>query len=58
RLMAYADKVVSLSAVCKVCGRPATRTVRLIDGKPAPRDGPRILVGGADRYEARCREHF
>ncbi|MEM1598298.1 MAG: thymidine kinase [Pyrobaculum sp.] len=57
RLMAYADKVVSLTAVCKVCGRPATRTQRLIDGRPAPRDSPRILVGGAETYEARCRRH-
>lgn len=57
RAMAYADKVVSLTAVCKVCGRPATRTQRLIGGKPAPADGPRILVGGAEAYEARCRRH-
>lgn len=50
RIMAYADKVVSLTAVCTVCGRPATRTQRL-----AP--GPRIYVGGAGLYEARCRRH-
>lgn len=55
RVMAYADKVISLTAVCKICGRPATRTQRLIDGRPA--DGPRILVGGAEAYEARCRRH-
>jgi Thymidine kinase len=57
RVMAYADKVVSLNAVCKVCGRPATRTQRLINGRPAPRDGPRILIGGGETYEARCRKH-
>ena len=57
KLLAYADKVVSLTAVCKVCGRPATRTQRLIDGKPAPRDSPRILIGGLEAYEARCRRH-
>ncbi|MGC8584109.1 MAG: thymidine kinase [Thermoproteus sp.] len=57
RIMAYADKVVSLTAVCKVCGRPATRTQRLIGGRPAPADGPRILVGGGETYEARCRRH-
>ena len=57
RAMAYADKVVSLTAVCKTCGRPATRTQRLIDGRPAPRDSPRILIGGGETYEARCRRH-
>ena len=57
RVMAYADKVVSLTAVCKVCGRPATRTQRLINGRPAPRDSPRVLVGGGGTYEARCRRH-
>ena len=40
RAMAYADKVVSLTTVCKICGRPATRTQRLIDGRPAPREPP------------------
>jgi len=57
KLLAYADKVVSLTAVCKVCGKPATRTQRLINGKPAPRDSPRVLVGGSETYEARCRKH-
>jgi thymidine kinase len=57
KIMAYADKVISLTAVCKVCGRPATRSQRLIHGKPAPRDSPRILIGGAESYEARCRKH-
>lgn len=51
RAMAYADRVISLTAVCKVCGKPATRTQRLSDG------GERILVGGAEIYEARCRKH-
>jgi len=57
RVMAYADRVVSLTAVCKVCGRPATRTQRLVNGRPAPRDSPRILIGGGETYEARCRRH-
>lgn len=57
KLLAYADKVVSLTAVCKVCGKPATRTQRLINGKHAPRDSPRVLVGSSETYEARCRKH-
>ncbi|NJE05019.1 thymidine kinase [Thermococcus sp. M36] len=56
-LLARADNIVYLTAVCTVCGRPATRSQRLIDGKPAPRDSPVILVGGRESYEARCREH-
>ncbi|WP_010480237.1 thymidine kinase [Thermococcus zilligii] len=56
-LLVRADSIVYLTAVCTVCGRPATRSQRLIDGKPAPRDSPVIQVGGRESYEARCREH-
>ena len=56
-LLVRADNIVYLTAVCTICGKPATRTQRLIDGKPAPRDSPVILVGGSESYEARCREH-
>jgi len=54
-LMALADRVDKLQAVCVVCGGVATRSQRLIDGKPAPVDGPVIQVGGVGSYEARCR---
>ncbi len=54
-LVARADSVRYLSAVCVVCGREATRTQRLIDGKPAPRESPTIAVGGKELYEPRCR---
>ena len=56
-LLVRADNIVYLTAVCTVCGRPATRSQRLIDGKPASKDSPVILVGGRESYEARCREH-
>ena len=56
-LLIRADNIVYLTAVCTVCGRPATRSQRLIDGKPAPRDSPVIMVGGKESYEARCRLH-
>lgn len=56
-LLALADEVLKLQAVCVVCGKPATRSQRLIDGKPA-REGPEILVGGLESYEARCRNCF
>jgi len=56
-LLALADEVLKLQAVCVVCGRPATRSQRLIDGEPA-REGPEILIGGLESYEARCRGCF
>ncbi len=54
-LMALADQVDKLQAVCVVCGGVATRSQRLVDGRPAPVDGPVIQVGGVDSYQARCR---
>jgi thymidine kinase len=59
RLMALADQVTKLTAICMVCGEPATRTQRLIDGAPAPAESPLIVIGGMgdETYEARCRLH-
>ncbi|GIV77953.1 thymidine kinase [Litorilinea aerophila] len=54
-LMALAERVDKLHAICVVCGASASRTQRLIDGRPARYDDPIILVGGSERYEARCR---
>ncbi|MCY7782813.1 MULTISPECIES: thymidine kinase [unclassified Bacillus (in: firmicutes)] len=56
-IMAIAENVTKLQAVCSVCGSPASRTQRLIDGKPASYDDPVILVGASESYEARCRHH-
>ncbi|MDD2786093.1 MAG: thymidine kinase [Patescibacteria group bacterium] len=55
QLMAEADSVTKLTAVCVRCAQPAIRTQRLIDGQPAPYNSPRIVVGGDEMYEARCR---
>jgi len=38
-----------------VCGGPASRNQRLVDGQPAPWNSPTIMVGGSESYEARCR---
>lgn len=57
-LLALADRIDKLAAVCHVCGEDATKTQRLIDGKPAPFTGSTIQIGGYDTYEARCREHW
>jgi thymidine kinase len=58
-LLALADQVSKLTAICTVCGEDATRTQRMVAGRPAAEDDPLIVIGGMadDRYEARCRAH-
>ena len=55
QLLAVAELVDKLHAICVVCGGPASRNQRLINGKPARYDSPTIMVGGQEAYEARCR---
>lgn len=55
QLMAVAEVVDKLHAICVLCGSPASRNQRLIGGQPAAYDSPTIMVGAADAYEARCR---
>lgn len=55
RVLAIAETVDKLHAICVLCGNPATRNQRLVDGAPAPYEAPTIQVGGAESYEARCR---
>jgi thymidine kinase len=54
-LMAVAEVVDKLHAICVLCGAPASRNQRLIEGRPARWDSPTIMVGGRESYEARCR---
>lgn len=54
-LIARAEYVTKLQAICQVCGAPATRTQRIINGHPADYDDPIILVSASEKYEARCR---
>jgi thymidine kinase len=56
-LMAQAERVDKLYAICMVCGEPASRTQRLVNGRPAHYNEPVVLVGAAEMYEARCRQH-
>lgn len=56
-LMARAERVDKLQAICMVCGEPACRTQRLVNGKPARYDDPVVIVGASEMYEARCRQH-
>lgn len=56
-LMAEAEHVSKLHAICMVCGDDASRTQRLLNGKPARYDEPIVIVGASELYEARCRQH-
>ena len=56
-LLAQAEVVDKLHAICMECGEEATRTQRLVDGNPAYYDDPIIIVGASEMYEARCRIH-
>ena len=55
QLLTLADNVMKLHAICKVCGGEASRTQRLVYGRPAAWDDPTILIGADESYEARCR---
>jgi thymidine kinase len=54
-LLAIAEEVVKLRAICARCGGEAWVSQRLIDGKPAPETAPVVLIGATEHYEARCR---
>jgi thymidine kinase len=56
-LLSRAERVDKLQAICMVCGEPASRTQRLVNGKPAFFDDPIVIIGAAEMYEARCRIH-
>lgn len=57
QLLSRAEEVTKLHAICVICGEEACRTQRLVNGQPARYDDPVIMVGAAEAYEARCREH-
>lgn len=56
-LMAQAERVDKLQAICMVCGEPASRTQRLVNNHPARYHDPVVIVGASEMYEARCRKH-
>ena len=57
-LLAVADDVVKLRAICMKCGAPASHTYRTVDGKPARENDPIVLIGATESYEARCRNCY
>ena len=56
-LLAKAEFIDKFNAICMVCGSPASKTQRLVNGEPAFYDDPIIMVGASEAYEARCRKH-
>ena len=56
-LMAQAERVDKLHAICMICGEEASRTQRLVNGNPANYYDPVVIVGASELYEARCRMH-
>jgi thymidine kinase len=56
-ILAKAERVDKLHAICMVCGDEASRTQRLVNGNPAKYDDPVVIVGASELYEARCRAH-
>lgn len=56
-IMSMAEQVDKLHAICMTCGDEASRTQRLVNGKPARYDDPVVIVGASELYEARCRAH-
>jgi thymidine kinase len=54
-LIAQAEQIDKLHAICVLCGEEATRSQRLINGQPAQYDDPVIMIGAQESYEARCR---
>ena len=55
RVLAIAEYVTKLTAICVKCGEPATRTQRIVNGKPAKYLDPIVMIGAEESYEARCR---
>lgn len=54
-LLAVADSVTKLEAICSICGQNAHFSQRLINEKPARYDDPIIMIGAQEAYQARCR---
>ncbi len=55
-LLAKAEFVTKLTAICVVCGDPATRSQRIVNGLEASENDPIILLGAKESYEPRCRK--
>lgn len=57
-ILALSDDILKLTAICPVCGKPATKTQRLVNGKPAKLSDPLVVIGEKESYEPRCRKCY
>lgn len=57
-LMAVADHITKLKAICVICGSDAQFSQRLVNGNPARSTDPIVMIGAQEQYEARCRSCF
>ena len=57
-LLAMADTVTKLQAICTLCGSDAHRSQRIINGKPARYHDPIIMIGAEESYQARCKQCY
>jgi thymidine kinase len=57
-LMALAERVDKLTAICAVCGEEAVFHIRVAESHASPTEPVAEHVGGLDKYQARCRRHF
>ena len=57
-LLAMADSVLKLKAICIQCGNDAHFSQRLVNGEPAKYDDPVVMIGAEERYQARCRKCY
>ena len=59
KLMEIADEVLKFHATCDICKNDrAIFTQRLINGKPAPKNDPKMLIGNKGLYSPRCEIHY
>jgi thymidine kinase len=56
-LLAWADKLIELKTICH-CGRKAAFVVRIDENGQVVKEGEQVEVGGNDKYESMCRQHF
>lgn len=54
-LLARAEYITKLTAICVCCGSPATKTQRIVNNQPAHYGDPIVVVGASETYEPRCR---
>lgn len=58
-LLAMAEEMIHLYSFCSVCGSDeGMHTQRPVNGRPAKKNDPIVLLGDTESYEARCQDCF